>query len=136
MSRRGTSVPAVILFLLLLIASKTHANQPVGKRPSLTPPVSDNNHNFSMTPFFSFPHHTMVMLQLCLQGGVSEPTLDPCGLPGWEHLSILWLMMHHFSMAQMVLWKGTGQHCCWADISEHRICCNDFFYYLRASGLA
>lgn len=96
----GTPVPEVILFRLLLIASKTHVNKAVGKRPSLTLTVSDNNLNISVTPFFRLPRRTVVTSATVYQEGVSEPTKDHSDASDWEHLPKLQLAMHRFSMAQ------------------------------------
>lgn len=48
----GTSVTDVILFRLWLITSNTHMEKAVGKGPSLTLTMSNNNLSFSVTPFF------------------------------------------------------------------------------------
>ena len=138
----ATSVPEVLLFLLLLIASKTHVNKAVGKRPSLTLTVSDNTPNFSVTPFFWLPHHTVVTsATACEEGSQSPPKTSV--MPQFGRAcpsSSSWCTTSSWhccpGRGQVLLGKGTPRCCSQTDLGEHSICCNDAFYYLQESGLA
>lgn len=95
----GTSVTDVILFRLWLITSNTHMDKAVGKGPSLTLTMSNNNLSFSVTPFFPVFLITKWSHLQCLWGGLSEPTKHFCDASIWQLLPKLQFMMHHISMA-------------------------------------